>query len=557
MHKNRTNACTAKGYFLNYQANRIVQGYSHQTIAEPGQPFEQLVRKNSFLSPELRPYFEGMTNGQSQEPAYTRIQQIGLVLGPLSYCLCRLYVAPTGLSEVGVSVLATTLWVAFWWISEAAPMAVTGLMPVILFSLSGALPLGDTTRAYAHPMIFLFLGGFVLALAMEKWNLHRRIALAILTKVGSHSRQIVLGFMLATGFLSMWISNTATTVMMLPIGMAVIAQMDPKSRINPVNKSQGMGSPFGKALMLGIAYSASIGGVATLVGTPTNPIFAGVAESLYGVNISFAQWMILGLPISILLMAFAWLYLTRWAFPLHRSLAGGVDFSEQKKDLGPMKLEEKVTLIVFILVATCWIVGKYTLGSIIPGINDTAIALVGATALFLWPAKQAVGRIMNWEDTQKLPWGILILFGGGLCIAEGFKTSGLAVWIGEQLSVLEFWPLIIIILVIVALVNFLTEVTSNVATASMILPILAALAEAIGVHPFTLMVGATVAASCAFMLPVATAPNAVVFGSGQLRIPNMVKAGFVINLVSIVVITLLVYFLLPALWDLTSFAPNG
>ena len=466
-------------------------------------------------------------------------------MGPVSFVTTLVFVRPEGLSPEGLQVLATTLWIGWWWITEALPMAASALLPAIIFPATGAVGATEATAAYAHPMIFLFLGGFVLALAMEKWNLHRRIALSILSKVGDHARQIVLGFMLATGFLSMWISNTATTVMMLPIGMAVISQMDPSG--------QGGDRPsgFGKALMLGIAYSASIGGIATLVGTPTNPIFVGVAEQLYGEEITFAQWMIFGLPISIIMTAVAWWYLTYVAFPLSRSLEGGTDFKAQLKEMGPMQREEWVILVVFVFVATSWISRPGTWALLFPSINDTAIALSGALMLFAWPARKGSPvreRIMNWEDTQRLPWGILLLFGGGLSLAQGFKVTGLAQWVGDRLVVLEGWELILIILVVVALVNFLTEVTSNVATCSMILPILAALAEAIGVHPFSLMVGATVAASCAFMLPVATAPNAVVFGSGQLRIPDMARSGFVLNIVSIMVITLIVYFVLPQVW---------
>ncbi|HAA15666.1 MAG TPA: anion transporter [Cytophagales bacterium] len=477
---------------------------------------------------------------------YSSVQLIGLLAGPISFILVLLLFSPEDLSPEGVAVMATTAWVACWWLTEAAPMAATALLPIFLFPLLGALPIRQTTEAYAHPMIFLFVGGFILALSMEKWNLHRRIALTILSKVGDHGKQIVLGFMVATGFLSMWISNTATTVMMLPIGLAVIGQMS----------AQQPGSSFGKALLLGIAYSASIGGMATLVGTPTNPIFAGIAEETYGISIGFTEWFALGFPITILLIAAAWWFLTHVAFKITRSLAGGADFSQQLVALGRVKREEKVILVVFGLIASAWIGGRYIREFIAPGLHDTAIAIAGATVLFLWPSRSdSSGRLMTWEDTLKLPWSVLILFGGGLSIARGFTTSGLAAWIGNQLATLETWPLFLIILVIVALVNFLTEVTSNVATASMILPILAALATTIGVHPFTLMVGATFAASCAFMLPVATAPNAVIFGSGELRIPDMVRAGFLLNLFSVVIISLVVYFLMPLIWDLAPVGP--
>lgn len=476
--------------------------------------------------------------------AYSRGQRIGLALGPLSYIFILLLFRPEGLSLEGVHVLGATVWLGWWWITDSAPMAATGLLPVVLFPLSGAMPIREATAAYAHPMIFLFLGGFILALAMEKWELHRRIALTILSMVGQHQRQIVLGFMGATGFLSMWISNTATTVMMMPIGAAVIGQVAGAS-------SGGAPTSFGKALMLGIAYSASIGGMATLIGTPTNPIFASIAEEMFGAEISFVGWMSLGLPISVLLTGLAWWVLTQVAFKLTRPVPGGTNFKEQLQALGPITKEEKQVGVVFLFVALSWMTRSFTWEYLFPGINDTSIAIMGAVVLFLLPGKAGGGqRLMTWPDTQKLPWGILLLFGGGLCVAQGFTRTGLADWIGDQLSVLDVFSLFWIILLIVALVNFLTEVTSNVATASMILPILAALSAALGVHPYMLMVGATLAASCAFMLPVATAPNAVVFGSDQLRISDMVRAGFLLNLASIVLISMAMYFLLPLLWGL-------
>jgi len=354
----------------------------------------------------------------------------------------------------------------------------------------------------------------------------------------------------------MWISNTATTVMMLPIGMAIIAQLkDNPDTIEDENEI------FGKALMLSIAYSASIGGMASLIGTPTNLVLAGIVQDTYGIEITFVQWIIFGLPISIFLLAICFGYMTNFAFKFkQKSFPGGKqEIQDQIKKLGKISFEEKVVLAVFFLTAVAWICRSFLLNKFIPNIDDTVIAIIAAIVLFLLPAsKEKNRRILTWDEAVKLPWGILLLFGGGLALAEGFKSSGLAVWIGSQMTLLEGVPLIVLLLILLAAVNFLTEITSNVATTAMLLPVLAAMAVTIGVHPYILMVGATVAASCAFMLPVATPPNAVVFGSGYLRIPDMVRAGIWMNLLSIIILTLFVYFILPMLWGFDpSVFPNS
>ena len=364
---------------------------------------------------------------------------------------------------------------------------------------------------------------------------------------------IILGFMLATAGLSMWISNTATSVMMLPIGMAIVAQLrnNPKTDVNE-------NEIFGKALMLSIAYSASIGGMATLVGTPPNIVLAGVVQETYGVEIGFAQWMVFGLPISLLLLGLCWLYLTRVAFTFkQKEFPGGRDeIGKQLNALGTMSFEERILLGVFSMTAMAWIGRSFVQKQfgLFPRLDDTIIAMIAGLSLFLLPSGQrkegnATASLLDWEDTKNLPWGIILLFGGGMALAEGFKSSGLAEWVGSQTSLLQNVSLLVLVLVLVASVNFLTEITSNLATTSMLLPILAAMSLAIDVHPFLMMIAATLAASCAFMLPVATPPNAVVFGAGYLRIPDMVRAGIWMNLISILLLTLFVYFLLPVLWN--------
>ena len=473
---------------------------------------------------------------------------IGLISGPLSFLFFLFLYRPEGLSTEGCAVLASTSWIAIWWITEALPIAVTALLPIVLFPLSGGLALSKTTAAYGHKFIFLFIGGFILAIAIQKWNLHKRIALTIIKIVGTKVTNIILGFMIATAILSMFISNTATAVMILPIGMAIVAQL--KNNPNTIEKENLI---FGKALMLAIAYSASIGGMATIIGTPPNLFFVGIIKESYGINISFSQWFKFGLPLSLLLLSICWIYLTKFAFKFEqKTFPGGSKLiNDQLKALGKISYEEKMILSVFILTALAWIC-RSLINKFIPAIDDTIIAITSGIILFILPAKDRKKRLLIWEDTVKLPWGILLLFGGGMALAIGFESSGLAIWIGSQLTLLENIPLIVLLLILIASVNFLTEITSNLATTAVLLPVLASLADAINVHPYLLLVAATVAASCAFMLPVATPPNAVVFGSGYLEINDMVKKGFWMNLISILILTLIVYFILPILWDVTT-----
>lgn len=469
----------------------------------------------------------------------------GLFLGPLLFILALVFFQPEGMSTEARAILAATLWIATWWITEAVPIAATSLLPIVLFPLSGGLALGDTSKAYGHPLIFLFLGGFFIAAAIEKWGLHKRIALNIIKLVGSEPARLVLGFMLATALLSMFISNTATAVMMMPIGVAVAMQVARQGRRQP---------GFEKALMLGIAYAASIGGVATIIGTPPNLVFVGVLEETFQSKITFLQWMLIGLPISAVLLLLCWIYLTRLAFRIQdASLPGSrEEIQRQLKALGPISFEEKWVLAVFSLTAVAWISRSFLLDKLLPGIDDTIIAMAGASVLFVIPSRREGvtdnRRLLDWASAVQIPWGIILLFGGGLALAEGFTNSGLAVWLGQQLGMLRGLPVLALLFAVVLGVNFLTEVTSNVATVSMILPILASIAGGIGAPPVLLMLGATFAGSCAFMLPVATPPNAVVFGSGFLSIPDMVRAGIWMNLVSTIVVSLAVYFLLPLVW---------
>ncbi len=477
---------------------------------------------------------------------------LGRIAGPLAFLLLYFFVPTTGLPEEGKLMLGLTLWMAIWWITEAVPIAGTALLPLIVLPLLGIVSIKQVSSNYMDPTVLLYMGGFLLATAIEKWGLHRRIALNIINLLGTDLRRIVLGFMLATGFLSMWISNSATALMMLPIGLAVIGQF--KNHLGDENGI--LSTHLAKNILLGIAYAASIGGMATLIGTPTNNILRAVVEKLYNYTIDFNEWMLFAFPFSVILMSIAWFYLVNYGNPLPKkfqlSEAKSV-IQEQLTKLGKITFEEKTVLIVFGLVCFSWITRSFLLAPLIPALDDTIIALIGVLLLLLLPSSgksEAKGRILDWKTAEQIPWGVLILFGGGLALAEGFKETGLADWIGQHLSLIEGVSFFVLLLIIVAAVNFLTEVTSNVATASMLLPILASVAIKLDVHPFGLMVGATLAASCAFMLPVATPPNAVVFGPGYLKIKDMVKAGLWLNVISIILLSLMVYFILPFLWNI-------
>jgi sodium-dependent dicarboxylate transporter 2/3/5 len=405
--------------------------------------------------------------------------------------------------------------------------------------ITGGAPIGQTTAAYGDKMLFLFLGGFIIAIGMQKWQLHKRIALTIISTIGKKANTLILGFMLSTALLSMWISNTATTLLMITIASALIQQVSEYAGDKALT--------FFKALLLSIAFSASIGGISTLIGTPTNPILVAIVQDALGYDISFAQWLIFAFPLALLLLALTWWLLTRIVFSVHTlDLPIGHNLvKEALQEMGAMSKEEKRVAWIFGLTALAWILRSFVLQNYVSGINDTTIAILGAVSLFIVPSPKTGGPLLQWKEADGLPWGIIILFGGGLSLAAAFKSSGLALWLGDQLSLAADLPLLMLILLVALAVNFLTEITSNVATASIVLPILASLSAIIEVHPFLLMIPATLAASCAFMLPVATAPNAIVFGTGHLQIRDMVRSGVLLNLVSTLLISLLTYFLIP------------
>lgn len=480
-----------------------------------------------------------------------KAKSVGLITGPLLAILLAFVLHPDPEHpQIGYT-LAVAAWMATWWITEALPLAITSLLPVVLFPLFGVMDGQTVSSAYFNHVIFLFIGGFLVALAMERWNLHKRIALNILRLTGTGRAKILMGFMLATAFLSMWISNTATAMMVVPILMSVLSQIEPE----PSSKRS-----FSTGLLLGVAYGASIGGVMTLVGTPPNLSFLRIFQVMFpdGPQITFLQWMLLAVPVGLVLLGSAWLILYfRYGRRKDASLSfDGFHVRNMIRDLGPMRREEKVVLADFILLAVLWITrSDIQIGSsMIHGwaslfgkpafINDGTVAIAMALPLFLIPVKgKNMARIMDWETTKNLPWDIVLLFGGGFALANGFRDSGLSLWIGSQLTALSTLHPIIIILMISLLVTFLTELTSNTATTEMILPVLAGLAIATDTHPLLFMLPATLSASMAFMMPAATPPNAIIFGTRRITIAEMAKTGFWLNLIGAVVITAAVYFL--------------
>jgi sodium-dependent dicarboxylate transporter 2/3/5 len=491
---------------------------------------------------------------------YSRRQKIGLVLGPLLFAAIMLIPTPEGLSSGGQAVGATTAWVAAWWIGEAIPIPATSLLPIVLFPLTGALDVDATTAPYANDLIFLFMGGFFIAMAMQRWELHRRIALRTIRVVGAGPKRIILGFMIATAFLSMWVSNTATAMMMTPIGLAVILQTsDIVDRTDTDIPTEQGEFNFGTGLMLCIGYAASVGGVGTIIGTPPNLVLVGAINETFDQTISFAQWMLYGVPIAALGVVIIWVYVTRFIIPPKMdTLPGGMEIiDEELNALGSMSREEKLVLVVFTGTAIAWISRSFVLEPIIPGIADSMIAIAGALALFLIPAREDDGSVtflLDWETAVNIPWGIILLFGGGLSIAAGFEETGLAEWIGGLLGGLQGVSIVLVMTVVVLLTIFMTEVTSNTATTAMLMPIMASLAVGLAIHPYGIMIGAATAASFAFMLPVATPPNAVVFGTGYITMPQMAKTGFGLNIIGILLVIALALTWLPLIWgiDLTQ-----
>jgi solute carrier family 13 (sodium-dependent dicarboxylate transporter), member 2/3/5 len=484
----------------------------------------------------------------ARNTTWSRSQQVGLVLGPALMVVILLLPTPGDLGVPGQRAAAATALVAVWWITEALPIPVTSLMPLLLLPVLGALGGKEVAQQYAADPIFLFLGGFLMAIAIERVGLHRKLALLVIRVMGTGPSRSVLGFMIASAGLSMWISNTATTLMMLPIGLAVIGALEPSLRSDRDREHLAVG------LLLGIAYGASIGGIATPVGTPPNVVFLGLYGKLFEAApaISFSQWMLTFLPITLICLPLAWLLLTRVLYPVRQIRSDGEApmATGLPADDGPMTRDQGLVLAVFVGAVLLWL-GRNDidlgaaripgwsnlLGAGGPMVTDGTVAIAAAITLFVLPSHREDSRsLLRWTDARDVPWGILLLFGGGFAIAHAFKATGLSAWVGGFLEQLGGLPVVLLVLIIALVVTHLTEITSNTATTNVLVPIAAAAAIPLGVHPLLIMLPVTLAASCAFMLPVATPPNAIVFGSGRLRMGHMMRAGIVLNIASAVLI---------------------
>ena len=457
----------------------------------------------------------------------SKLKFIALIAGPIVGLVGALVLSTSGLTQPAAVTAGITIWVGTWWIFEPIPIPATSLIPFAAFPLAGILPNKAIAQAYGHWLILLLLGGFILSVAMEKSGVHRRLAFNMIRLVGgTEPRRLILGFMLATALLSGWISNTATTLMMLPVALALSDELPEPESV--------------RALLLGLAYAASIGGIVTPIGTPPNIVLMGIYQEATGADIGFLDWMLLGGPIALVLLATAWLYLTR---SIPKSNSGSTSSLDALPELGPMSSHERRILVVFGLTALAWITRAQPFGGWtgmlgLTTVGDDTVALAAVVVLFLVPSGQASGeRLLDWESATKIPWGLLILFGGGIGIAKAFGASGLSEAIGQSLTTLNTWPMLVSVGLICLVVTFLTEMTSNTATTTLLMPILAAAAISAQLEPLTLMLPAALSASCAFMLPVATAPNAIIFGTGRVTTREMAKTGLGLNLLGAIIIT--------------------
>jgi solute carrier family 13 (sodium-dependent dicarboxylate transporter), member 2/3/5 len=488
-----------------------------------------------------------MNSSVTAERPLETYQIVGRILGLVIFVVMLATDQWQGvMSPVAWRVAAVALWMAVWWATEAIPVAATAFIPIVVFEPLGVSSLRDAAAPYANPIIYLFLGGFLLAIAVERWNLHRRISLAILDRTGTDGRHLVGGFMLVSALLSMWMTNTSTTMMLLPIVLSVIAVI----RDNVAGVTKADQNNFQIAMLLGLAYAASIGGLATMIGTPPNALLIGFLADNYGIEISFARWMAVGIPVSVLMLPVAWLLLTRtlFQFDIPASAAANEHLHDLRQEMGVMTPPERRVALVFAAVIIGWMLRRPVtewLG--LSGISDAGIVMTAALLLFLLPSGDPSQRqLLSWENASRIPWGVLILFGGGLSLAAAVSDSGLAQWLGESLAPLNVWGTAVLVVAAVTLIIFLTELTSNLATTATLLPVMGAIALQVNVPPILLTVPITIAASCAFMLPVATPPNAIVFSTGAITIPQMVRAGIALNLIGIVIVSLVSLILAPA-----------
>ena len=474
-------------------------------------------------------------------------RQIGFLAGPLSFFFIFFLVDPTFISPGAHKVLAIAAWMIIWWIAEAAPIPITALLPLIAFPALGVMKMSEAAAPYANPIIFLFMGGFMIAIGLEKHRLHERIALNLIRITGTSGNGIILGFLISTGFISMWISNTATAMMMLPIAISVINLLSTERKNNPEVETVGERN-FGIGLMLIIAYAANIGGVGTLIGTPPNVVLAGLLDQFYQQKIQFGKWMLIGIPISVTLLTLCHLVITRIVFPNNLKKIHGADMLIKTKllELGSIRKEEKLVMIIFGITSSCWIFQQ--LINLLIGadlLNDTNIAMAGGSLMFVVPSSlKKFTFLLHWRDTEKLAWGILILFGGGLCLAQGLSNAGIIQAVGVRIAE-QSNSINLLLLGLITASIFITELMSNVALVQIFIPIVFEIAINLGLDPLALGIPVTIGASMAFMMPVSTPPNAIVFSSGRMKVKDMMRAGLVMNLISVVIIYLAAKTLIP------------
>ena len=475
----------------------------------------------------------------SESEAINYVKLSGLFAGPLCFVVMLLIPNPLPLELQAWKVIAAASWMIIWWISEAVPIFATALIPMTLLPLLGIFSIKESTAPYANPIIFLFMGGFLIALAMEKWNLHKRIALTLITLTGTKANGIVMGFMLATFFLSMWISNTATTVMMLPIAMSVISLLVHELGLDREDKRFRR---FSLSLLLGIAYSANIGGASTIIGTPPNVVMVGYLKEFYDYDLPFSNWLLIGLPVCLLILFLTYQMLVKWFYPNHLGRLEGSEavIRRELSAMGPISKPEKRVLVIFIITAVGWILLQpinKLFGA--PILNNTIVGMVGGTLMFFFPLDLKKGQfLLDWEYTSRLPYGILLLFGGGLCLAKAMEITGIIELVGGKISEGGPYPYWLLVLLLTAVMLYMTEIMSNVALVTIFLPVVIGIAQGLDIPPLMLVAPVTIAASCAFMMPISTPPNAIVFASGHIRIKDMVRAGFWLNLISILVMVL-------------------
>lgn len=477
---------------------------------------------------------------------FTLTRKIGFLSGPI-LCILLLW-SPIEIVNPEIDrVLAITIWMVIWWITEAVSISVTALIPLAIFPLLGIGSIKEVASNYANPIVYLFFGGFVIALALEKVQLHKRIALSILKITGTKANGIILGFMLATALMSMWISNTASTVVMLPIAVSVINLL-----IDDTDGFTKNDKNFALSIMLGIAFSANIGGMSTLIGTPPNSVMLAFLNESYNIDIGFFQWMQMGVPFAIVMLAITFLAITRVFFPNHLGHIGasGNIIQTELDKLGSMSKGEKTVLIIFLCTAIAWMLRSY-LNTMFPGISltDTTISVIAALLMFIVPLDFKTGSFpLDWKDTSRLPWGILILFGGGLALASGLKDAGFISMIGDFISSKDNWSMWVVTAALIFIMLFMTELMSNVALVTVLVPLVVGIAIGMDVPILQMVIPVTLAASCAFMLPMATPPNAIVFASGHVRVDEMARIGIVLNLISVGLLFTIAYFIVPLLF---------